>query len=146
MIQNQRQYKITLSWIEKFEKAVEEVDQSEKIKDLHPKLQQAHKDGLQGQLDTLREEVATYECLTQGKQKELPVESFGTLATALIRARIVAGLTQKQLAERLNLKEQQIQRYEATGYRSADYARIEEVMNALGATFQGQLTLAQNAH
>jgi hypothetical protein len=141
MIQNQRQYKITQSWIEKFEKGMQEMQNSAEAEKMHPVERRLYEDSLQGQLDTLREEVAAYECLTTGKQKELPIESFGTLSTALIRARIVAGLTQKQLAEKLSLKEQQIQRYEATGYRSADYARIEEVMNALGVTFQGQLTL-----
>jgi ribosome-binding protein aMBF1 (putative translation factor) len=143
VIQNQRQYKITLSWIGKFENGVLEMQNSAEAEKMHPIERQLYADSLQSQLDTLREEVAAYECLTMGKQKELPVESFGTLSTALIRARIVAGLTQKQLAERLSLKEQQIQRYEATGYRSADFERIEEVMNALGVTFRGQLTLSQ---
>jgi HTH-type transcriptional regulator/antitoxin HipB len=36
------------------------------------------------------------------------------LLVALIEARIAAGLTQKALADRLGVAEQQIQRYEAT--------------------------------
>ena len=42
------------------------------------------------------------------------------------------GFSQKDLAQRLGLKEQQIQRYEATGYASASLARIQEIIEALG--------------
>ena len=55
------------------------------------------------------------------------------LATVLIKARVAQGLSQRDLAERLGLKEQQIQRYEATDYASASLARIKEVVSALGA-------------
>lgn len=50
----------------------------------------------------------------------------------LIKGRIAAGLTQRQLADRLGLKEQQMQRYEATDYASASLARVSEVIAALG--------------
>ena len=53
------------------------------------------------------------------------------LPTVLIKARISQGLSQKDLAERIGLKEQQIQRYEATDYASASLSRIKEVANAL---------------
>ena len=46
--------------------------------------------------------------------------------SALTGARIKAGLSQKQLAEKLGLKEQQIQRYEATDYESASLRRVSE--------------------
>ena len=139
MIQNQRQYKITLSWIEKFEKSAQEIATSEKAEQMHPVDRKLYADSFQGQLDTLREEVAVYEALSQGKPADLPVESFPSLPLALINARIAAGLTQKQLAMRLGLKEQQIQRYEATGYQAADFARLGEIMDALGVTFEGKL-------
>ena len=50
----------------------------------------------------------------------------------LIKARIAQGLSQKELAERIGLKEQQIQRYEATDYASANLSRIKEVVSAFG--------------
>ena len=59
---------------------------------------------------------------------------FAQLATFLIKARIARGLSQRELADRIGLKEQQIQRYEATDYASASLARIKEVASALGAT------------
>ncbi|MCY3959441.1 MAG: helix-turn-helix transcriptional regulator [Chloroflexi bacterium] len=54
------------------------------------------------------------------------------LPATLIGARISQGLSQKDLAERLSLKEQQIQRYEATDYASASLRRIKQVVSALG--------------
>jgi transcriptional regulator with XRE-family HTH domain len=50
---------------------------------------------------------------------------------ALIRARIASGMTQEGLALRLGLKGQQIQRYEATEYESASFARTRKVGQAL---------------
>src|SRR5690349_11761687 len=44
---------------------------------------------------------------------------------------IAGGLSQEQLAERLGLKPQQIQRYEATEYRAASLTRVVEVARAL---------------
>ena len=62
----------------------------------------------------------------------LSVESFADLPRALIRARIAARLSQEQLAERLGLKEQQVQQYEATEYAAASVTRIRQVIDALG--------------
>ena len=49
------------------------------------------------------------------------------LPSILIKARIAQGLSQRDLAERVGVKEQQIQRYEATDYASANLARLKEV-------------------
>lgn len=65
----------------------------------------------------------------------LELNSLEALPRALIKARIAAKLSQKDLAERLGLKEQQIQRYEATEYNSANLARVIEVSLALRIKF-----------
>lgn len=54
------------------------------------------------------------------------------LPTALIEARIAAGLTQKALGERLEVKEQQVQRWEANLYSGVGVDRLQEVADALG--------------
>ena len=41
-------------------------------------------------------------------------------------------MSQEDLAQRLGLKEQQIQRYEATDYAAASLARVSEIAKALG--------------
>jgi transcriptional regulator with XRE-family HTH domain len=50
----------------------------------------------------------------------------------LIQARIAARLTQKQLAKRIGLKEQQIQCYEQTRYTRASLRQLLEVATVLG--------------
>lgn len=55
---------------------------------------------------------------------------------SLVKMRIVRGLTQRELAERLNLKEQQIQRHESQGYQDASCRRILEVARALNVDLQ----------
>ncbi len=61
----------------------------------------------------------------------------------MIRARIASGLSQRGLADRLGLKEQQIQRYEASDYASASFARIKRVVSALGMELDGALLAAE---
>jgi len=137
MIKNERQYKITKSQIAKFEAALDE-RVSRDGGDV--RLRKLEEDALRSQLDELREEVEQFEQLRSGGRKPIHIESFDELPRALVEARIVAGLSQKELAERLGLKEQQIQRYEATEYSSASLTRLKQVIEALGATVAGELT------
>jgi transcriptional regulator with XRE-family HTH domain len=62
----------------------------------------------------------------------------------MIRARIALGLTQKQLAERVGLKEQQIQRYEENDYASASFSRLKEIIKALGLDIEQKIFLPKD--
>ncbi len=55
----------------------------------------------------------------------------------LIQARIAQGLTQHQLASKLKLKEQQIQRYESEVYASANIRRLAEIADILNLEVTG---------
>ena len=137
MIKNERQYKITKSQITKFEAALDELTARDGD---NARLQKLEKDALRSQLDELRDEVDQFEQLRSGGPKPIHIESFDELPRALVKARIAAGLSQKELAERLGLKEQQIQRYEATDYCSASLSRLKEVAEALGVNIAGEMT------
>ncbi len=137
MIKNERQYKITKSQITKFEAALDELTARDGD---NARLQKLEKDALRSQLDELRDEVDQFEQLRSGGPKPIHIESFDELPGALVKARIAAGLSQKELAERLGLKEQQIQRYEATDYCSASLSRLKEVAEALGVNIAGEMT------
>ena len=67
--------------------------------------------------------------------------SLDDLADGLIQARIAARLSQRALAERLELKEQQIQRYESERYASASYKRMCKVAHALGVRIENDILL-----
>jgi transcriptional regulator with XRE-family HTH domain/Zn-dependent peptidase ImmA (M78 family) len=133
MIKNERQYRVTQAQAKKIEQALAHlVENSGKSEEVHPLLWKAQQDGLQSQLSELREELEEYEALKSGQREVLELNSLEELPSALIKARIASGLSQKELAERLGLKEQQIQRYEATDYASVGFARILEIIQALG--------------
>ena len=54
-----------------------------------------------------------------------------SLAPALIKARIMRNWTQKELADKLAVAEQQVQRYEATQYKGVSVERLQAVADAL---------------
>ncbi|MFK5143472.1 helix-turn-helix transcriptional regulator, partial [Klebsiella pneumoniae] len=81
---------------------------------------------LASQLEDLEDEILEYETLRAGQLSTIKVETFDELADGLIKARIAAGLSQKQLADRLGVKEQQIQRYESERYASASLQRLQD--------------------
>ena len=87
--------------------------------------------GPRSQLDDIEAELAEYYALSQGQVTELEAESIVGIGQALIKARIVRNLTQRELAERLSLAEQQVQRYEATLYRGVAAERLQQVADAL---------------
>jgi uncharacterized protein (DUF433 family) len=81
---------------------------------------------------TVVDETERYEDLRDGRIGWRELGSLRDLTTALVEARIVAGLTQKQLGERLGAEEQQIQRWEANLYSGVGVERLQEVVDALG--------------
>ena len=133
MIQNQHQYQVTQNKLLDLERGLVEL---EKIKDtLHPRQFLGRKNSLIRNIDALRREIAEYESLKQ-QQTPIKITSIQDLPLALIKARIALGMTQKELAELLGVKEQQVQRDEANQYKSAGFRRIAEVADALKIQIQ----------
>ena len=131
MIKNERQYRITKSQGQKFEDAIRKLEQSGPEEGVHPVLHQAQVNALRSQLLDLQAELAQYEALRSGAKTTYDFAYFDQIPSALIEARIAQGLTQEELAERLDLQPQQIQRYEATDYQSASLSRVAQVIRAL---------------
>lgn len=135
MIKNERQYRITKAEADKFEATIAKVQSAPEDKRVHPKLRKAQIDALKSQLADLRTDIEEYQALRSGKQKVLELTSFDDLPRALIQARIASGMGQEELAKRLGLKPQQLQRYEATDYAAASFTRVSEVAKAVGLSF-----------
>ncbi len=133
MILNERQYMVTKAQIKKFQSAIEnlkkkvppEDNENEKLR------HQSYLGSLNGQLEELLEQVEEYENLKARKIDKLECSSLEELPEALIKARIFRGLTQEQLAELLNVKEQQVQRDEANQYANSSFTKILKVQRAL---------------
>ncbi len=136
MIKNKRQYRVTKAQAQKFQQALTKLTEcSEETKQVNPLLWLAKKSAIESQLNDLYEEIKEYERLAQCSSSRpiaLASGSIEALPKALIEARIAAKISQKELAIRLGIKEQQIQRYEATNYASVKLSRVIEISQALG--------------
>jgi len=132
MIKNEKQYRITKAQVRRFQEALAELAGQKRPPNISPRLWEAQRQAAQSQVEELREQVEAYDRLNTGESKEVVLEGVEDLPKALIRARIAAGMTQEGLARRLGVKPQQVQRYEATEYESASFARILKVVQALG--------------
>ncbi|RYG12557.1 MAG: XRE family transcriptional regulator [Chitinophagaceae bacterium] len=87
-----------------------------------------------GLIEELEDQLFVYNNLVNGHFNTLQAKTLEEIPDVLIAARIAQKISHKQLAELLGLKEQQIQRYEATDYEGASWTRIVEVAEALGIT------------
>lgn len=141
MITNERQYRITRSEADRFRKAISALVTSGPRENVHPRLVQAEREAMESQLADLQAELLEYDRLKSADLSVISINSFDELADGLIKARIASSLSQKALAERLGLKEQQIQRYEAERYASASYQRLREVADALGVRIKNDILL-----
>ena len=132
MIKNERQYRITRVQAERFSQTLHSLEgRQTEASGVHPLVAKAQMDAVKSQLADLESELREYESLKAGDFQLDELNLVAELPTVLIKARIAQGLSQRELAEHIGVKEQQIQRYEATDYASASLARIREVANAL---------------
>jgi HTH-type transcriptional regulator / antitoxin HigA len=138
MITNERQYSTTRVSLRAFRDALEDIRGRSEQED--PILHQAHIESLESEIAALSEQLEKYEAIRTGRVPGLDV-SFDDLGEALALARVAAGLTQNQLAERVGVGAQQIQRYEAREYEPASYARLKEIVSALGVEVRLHLSM-----
>jgi ribosome-binding protein aMBF1 (putative translation factor) len=140
MIKNERQYRITKAHAGKFARTIAEAE-ARLNPAIHPKLRRAELEGLASQLEDLKRELYEYETLRSGKRRVITLESIEELPKTLIQARIAARLSQEELAAKLGLKPQQIQRYESTNYQSASLERVNKIMRTLGVRLRHRAEL-----
>jgi len=132
MIKNERQYRITKTKLNEFQLALVELKNLPEPTEINDKLDyQLDLDTLSSQIEEFEEEIAEYESLQRGTVEQLILESFDQLPQALIKARIVRGLTQEKLAEILEVKPQQVQRDEANLYAGASFSKLLAIQKAL---------------
>jgi HTH-type transcriptional regulator / antitoxin HipB len=129
MIQNERQYKITQTKLREFERDLADLDPHDP--NLHPRQVTGWTNSYNLTIRQLKQELAEYEQLKSGNVLTFVLGSLNDLPTTLIKARIAAGMTQKDLANKIGVQEQQIQRYEASQYSSASFDRLRSIASAL---------------
>jgi transcriptional regulator with XRE-family HTH domain len=141
MIKNYRQYKLTQAHAKTFAEALTRLGDEGCPHDVDPVLHRAELDGISSQLATLNREIAEYELLSEGNVASLTLKSLAELPQGLIKARIARGLTQKQLAELLVVKPQQIQRWEHEDYEGVGFQRLVDIAKALQLSISEHIEL-----
>jgi transcriptional regulator with XRE-family HTH domain len=139
MISNEKQYRATKAAARIFEEALEHADEQGKL--ISPRIRESMLSGITSELAQLRAQLQEYDDFRTGKVRVLTITDLAELPDVLIRARIASGLTQRELAEELDIKEQQVQRYEATRYKGASLTRLVAVARALDIEIHMQATL-----
>lgn len=77
----------------------------------------------------MEEEVQYYEKIKRGEFN--PILNFNDIGKVLVAYRIYIGISQQELAARLNVSEAQVSRDERHEYYGATKERIHEVMQAM---------------
>lgn len=145
MITNERQYRITKAQLKRFEDDIAAHDARTPNTGVDPRLHQAMRDALASEADELRAQLEHYEQLRNGTITGRDLDSLRDIPTALIEARIAANLTQRALAERLGVAEQQVQRWEATNYAGVGLDRIQDIADAVGSRIRENVTYSSAA-
>lgn len=90
-------------------------------------------------LEDLEVELSEYDALRGGSIERFSIASFADVPTALVQARIARCWTQGDLAARLGVSEQMVQKDESGGYERASLARLASVASVLGVDLSGEL-------
>jgi DNA-binding XRE family transcriptional regulator len=138
MITNELQYRVTKSEAQKFKDAIEGLKQKPLGK-TDPIVRKAQMEGMKSQLEDLQQELSDYEALKD--QKKPLIMSLTDLPLGLVKARIAKGLTQEELAGKLGISKQQVQRDEDNLYKGASLQRLVSVAEVLEVKVETKLEL-----
>jgi DNA-binding Xre family transcriptional regulator len=138
MIKNEKQYKITKS------KAALLQQDISRIKNEGNPLSVKSQLVLNSMLDmcsSMENEIAAYDSLKENKTIVLRSRRLQELPAMMIEYKIASGLTQKEMAKKIGMKEQQLQRYEDTDFESISFQNLIKILRAIGL----ELVIAVNS-
>jgi DNA-binding Xre family transcriptional regulator len=142
VITNERQYRIAQAQLKRFEEASAAQSAREPSPKVDPRIHKAMEGAITSEADELRSQLRRYDDLREGRVQHRTFDSLRELPIALIEARIAARLTQRDLAERLGIPEQQIQRWEANSYSGVGIDRLQQIAEALEVGIEETITYA----
>jgi HTH-type transcriptional regulator / antitoxin HipB len=129
MIKNEKQYRISKRKAGELAEAIERINND-------PNEDPITKEVLTTSLimakQDIEKEILAYEKLKKDTIGKLKERLFSDLPSLLTEYKIKSGLTQKEFAAQLGIKEQQLQRYEADNFRSVTFKNLLRFLEAVG--------------
>jgi DNA-binding Xre family transcriptional regulator len=131
MIRNEAEYRAAVERTSAEKVRLNELRKKLKAQGLDQQQLKRVLDPIQSFHDQLREEVESYQRLQRGEFEEL--HNFAGVGRLLIALRIAKGISQRELAERLDVHESQVSRDERNEYHGITIERANRILEALGA-------------
>ncbi len=130
MIQNEVEYKAMVRRVQ--EQAERLIQQAAELKSTGLTKEQIKRatDPVRCFHEQLKEEIQSYERLKRGEFDEL--QNFSGVGRLLVALRIAKGVTQRELAKRLEVSESQVSRDERNEYHGITVDRAQRILEALG--------------
>jgi transcriptional regulator with XRE-family HTH domain len=134
MIKNQKQASSTKKELEKLISAKQELLASKES--IEPFKLEMGENALNSLIYDLELELKEYSDLKEGKTFCLNNKSIEDLSSIIIASRIAQNKTHKDLAELMDIPEQQIQRYESNDYEGVRWETLSEIALVLGLSLK----------
>jgi HTH-type transcriptional regulator/antitoxin HigA len=132
MILNERTLKLVRAKAQQLQREIADSAYQDLQSQLSGEIIEARRAALADELARLNSQIQAYERLKGPNLRETEDFDGEKLGLLPILGRIAKGLSQRQLAELLEMKEQQVQRYESEKYSGISLSRYEKVLAALG--------------
>ena len=129
MIKNEKQYKISKK---KLQVIYEEIDRIKAGREHLPAKDELNLVSLRLFQEQLENEIDAYDLLKELNSPVLKERSIDELPELLIEFKILSGLTQKEFSQKIGMKEQQLQRYEAENFNSISFRNLLKILHAVG--------------
>ncbi|TXH38755.1 MAG: XRE family transcriptional regulator [Rhodospirillaceae bacterium] len=137
MIKTPKQLKIARDHVAKFEQTIAAAEAAGPTNDMSQRLHQAYIDGLKSTVESLSREIREFEHLASGDISCIRLKEWSDLPKALIQHRIAKGMSQADMARELNVKPQQVQRWEAMDNQTASFQVLCEMARILDLQMPG---------
>ena len=137
MIRNEKEYQEAVERIRQEKERLAKQQAELKAMGLGPDEVKRALDPMRSFHEQLEEEVRSYERLRRGEFDE--VLNLRGLGQLLVSLRIARGLTQRQLAEQLDVHETQVSRDERNEYHSITLERAARILEALGVEVRSRV-------
>src|SRR5215208_3803277 len=137
-ILNEREYRRAKARLERLQASLQAASFLEAIRvGFSAEVIELQRSAVQKRISTLEDAISQYESLRNRNSFDGESTEIDDLGLLPVFGRIARGLSQRELADALGMKEQQVQRYEAERYASIKLSTYQRVLSCLGISNHG---------